>query len=862
MKTNPRNSCSVPAFCSAPVNFARAPGVTRPPKLKTKSMKNRNCPLFALALLALALTACHASAQSIYIPYSFTNFAGFPGLSGSTDGTGPGARFLRPQGVAVDAAGNLYVADPGNYIIRKITPAGVVTTIAGSAGLHGTNDGTGSLARFYFPRSVAVDGATNVYVVDTSNSTIRKLTPVGTNWVVTTLAGLGGIIGTNNGTGSAARFNNPQAAALDSATNLYVSDNRTIRKITPAGVVTTLAGAPFQIGYSNATGSAARFFGPLGLAVDSAGNIYAADDGNNVIRKITPGGAVTTYAGVYPQHGGDDGPTNTALFQTPDGVAVDKAGNVFVADYDNQTIRKISPGGMVSTLAGTFAITGSANGVGSAARFNYPIALAVDAAGFLYVADSENHRITKGTPPPDLVQAVSTDTLIPGGTGSFNILPRGASFDGLSLAFFGGGTGGQQGIYLQDRYVFSDPVTIADTNTPIPNGTGNFVSFLGDSALPPDPCVSGNNVAFYGAGSAGQRGIYVSWSGSLTPVADTQTAIPGGSGNFTGFAPVGWPPDPQISGENIAFHGEGMGGQSGVYAQITGTLVKIADTGTAIPGGTGNFVAYPPDPTISGASVAFGGSGSGGQQGLYLSKAGVLSVIADENTLWPPDPAHTFTGFPVDPTLSGDTAAFVGSSTGGRMGVFVKYPVDPQFPGDPLRQVADLQTDIPGGSGKFTGFGAVSISATDLAFLGTGTGGQTGIYDLTAGSLVKVVAVGDVLGGKTITGLNFTRTGLSGDPVSFQATFADGSQGLFTQNVIPPPFTLRLTAAEKSGNNLRLSFTSQAGHTYNVQGRANLVSGNWLDVVTNIPGGGILAQTTVSNAVLAPQQFYRLQQSP
>jgi hypothetical protein len=180
-------------------------------------------------------------AQSIYVPYAFTNFAGLPTVPGTNDGGGATARFSAPAGIAVDSSGNVYVADRSNDTIRKITPTATVSTLAGLAGVSGSSDGTGSGSRFNQPGGVAVDGAGNIYVADKSNNTIRKVTPSG---VVTTIAGLAGSTGTNDGIGSAARFYQPRGIAVDAATNLYVGDmmNNTIRKITSGGVVTTLAG--------------------------------------------------------------------------------------------------------------------------------------------------------------------------------------------------------------------------------------------------------------------------------------------------------------------------------------------------------------------------------------------------------------------------------------------------------------------------------------------------------------------------------------------------------------------------------------------------------------------------------------------
>ena len=205
-------------------------------------------------------------------------------IPGSADGAGAAASFNNPYGVAVDTAGNVYVADTSNHTIRKTSPAGVVTTLAGTANSPGPNDGTGANARFNFPSGVAVDTAGNVYVAD-GNHTVRKISSVG---VVTTLAGTAGSPGPADGTGANARFSLPSGVAVDTAGNVYVADlnNHTIRKISPAGAVSTLAGSPGNSGPNDGTGAVARFNFPSGVAVDTAGNVYVADFNNHTIRKI------------------------------------------------------------------------------------------------------------------------------------------------------------------------------------------------------------------------------------------------------------------------------------------------------------------------------------------------------------------------------------------------------------------------------------------------------------------------------------------------------------------------------------------------------------------------------------------------
>ena len=323
-----------------------------------------------------------------------TTLAGLAGRSSSVDGVGAAARFEDPYAVATDSMGNVYVADATDHSIRKIAANGTVTTLAGKAGSFGSTDGTGTVARFKNPQGIAADSSGNVYVADTGNSTMRKISVSG---VVSTLAGTAGSRGSTNGTGTAARFSNPYGVAVDSTGNIYVieSDASTLRKITPAGVVTTLAGSANSNGFINGTGLVARFSVPFDLAVDAAGNIYVCDHGNHAIRKVTPDGVVTTLAGAGSP-GNTNGTGTAASFKFPAGIAVDSAGAVFVADTDNQVIRKVSSAGEVTTVAGSGTI-GSANGIGTAATFYNPKDVAVDASGNLYVADMANHTVRKGS---------------------------------------------------------------------------------------------------------------------------------------------------------------------------------------------------------------------------------------------------------------------------------------------------------------------------------------------------------------------------------------------------------------------------------------------------------------------------------
>ena len=382
--------------------------------------------IFTRLSLALLMAVGVPAISRADTTYSWQNFVGLPNGLGIVDGTGSAALFGTPEGVAVDSANNLYVADSASHTIRKVTPAGVVTTLVGLAGHPGIVDGTGSAARFRNPFGLAVDSAGNVYVADEGNHSIRKVTPAG---LVTTLAGNASILGTNglpaggyaDGTGSAARFNAPLGVAVDGAGNVFVTDwrNDVIRKVTPGGVVTTLAGNAYVAGaFADGPGAAARFYRPRGLAIDSAGNLVVGDEYNYVIRKVTPGGVVTTIAGTHGSHGSADGTGSSAQFFRPMGVAVDGFGNILVADGTNNTIRKVTAAGVVTTIGGSAGTAGSADGTGPAARFNGPRDVAVDSEGNVYVADALNFRISRGhtlltitnSPPAGLVGEVYQHT--------------------------------------------------------------------------------------------------------------------------------------------------------------------------------------------------------------------------------------------------------------------------------------------------------------------------------------------------------------------------------------------------------------------------------------------------------------------
>ncbi len=330
-----------------------------------------------------------------------STFAGQAAARGSDDGDLHTARFASPNDIAADRAGNLFVADTANHTIRKISPQGVVSTVAGLAGSSGSQDGTGASARFAYPRGLCVGEDGTLFIADYGNHQVRKLAPDGT---VTTLAGSAGEPGSEDGTAGAARFNGPRGIAVESRSgDIYVSDtsNHTIRRITPDGAVTTLAGVAGVPGFADGNGAASRFDGPQKIVFDSERNLLVADYNNCVVRKISPQGEVTTLSGTPGLHGGLDGPHDRALFGYPLGMAVDDSDNLYVCD--GWVVRRVGKDGTVSSLAGSpkinttpdTSLSGSRDGTGSDARFALPSGLTVHPSGDLFVADRDNHAIRR-----------------------------------------------------------------------------------------------------------------------------------------------------------------------------------------------------------------------------------------------------------------------------------------------------------------------------------------------------------------------------------------------------------------------------------------------------------------------------------
>ncbi|OOQ57997.1 cadherin-like beta sandwich domain-containing protein [Mucilaginibacter pedocola] len=352
--------------------FSAARGFAQAPNITYSGPQD-----YVLGQTITTLSPANSGGAVPNIAYSRVTTLAGNGSLGFVDGTGTAARFKNPYNVASDAAGNIYVADYGNNAIRKITPAGVVTTI---------------LTGLSLPGGLTFDAAGNLYIADTGNQVIKKMTPDG---VVSIYAGTGDV-GSNDGPALSASFRNPQDVAMDGAGNLYVADysNQVIRKITPAGVVSTFAGTMFGPGFASGPVGTGRFRNPFGIDVDAAGNVYVADFGNSAVRKVTPDGRITTIAG-SGSPGFAEGTGTSAVFNRPGDVAVDKFGNVYVNDTYNGLIRIVAPNGVVTTFAGNNGVIGRSDAIGTAAVFGFPEGITFDPNGDLYTADYVTSAIRK-----------------------------------------------------------------------------------------------------------------------------------------------------------------------------------------------------------------------------------------------------------------------------------------------------------------------------------------------------------------------------------------------------------------------------------------------------------------------------------
>ena len=369
-----------------------------------------------LVLVALATLVAAPVADGATNTIATIAGGGSPGFSG--DGGAATAALLNgPSAAAIDPAGNLYVADTYNQRIRKVTPNGAITTIAGNGTEGDTGDGgPATSATLAIPLGVSVDASGSILIADAFNNRIRKVDPNGT---ITTIAGNGtaGFSG-DNGPATGARLNGPASVTTDTVGNLFVADteNHRIRKVAPNGTITTIAGNG-TAGFSgdNGPATAAQLNNPSDVALDANGNLIIADNQNHRIRKVAPNGTITTIAGNGTAgFSGDNGPATAAQLNNPSDVAPGPSGSLYIADTANNRVRRLSADGTISTIAGngTSGFSGDNSWATSAGLAN-PTGLAVDGTGNIYIVDSDNHRVRRMGPPTLVVPKPAPAPTVP-----------------------------------------------------------------------------------------------------------------------------------------------------------------------------------------------------------------------------------------------------------------------------------------------------------------------------------------------------------------------------------------------------------------------------------------------------------------
>jgi gliding motility-associated-like protein len=534
-----------------------------------------------------------------------SRYAGLPGSSGATDGSITVAKFNSPHGICVDKAGNLFVADRYNNKIRKITPAGVVSTFAGS-GAAGANDGNGTAATFNEPWAIACDTNNILYVADTKSYKIRKITTGGN---VTTVAGTG-TFGTTNGAVNVAQFGFPAGIAVSKdGSIIYVADRMThvIRKI-QGGLVNTIAGTIYISGSTDGTGTNAKFDHPYSICLDNAGNVIVADEWNNKIRKITPLQVVTTIAGTGIA-GSTDGTGSIATFDAPWAVVVDTIGNIYVGDGNNYSIRKITSGGIVSKYAGLTGMAGFTDGDTSIATFGGVTSLAYYKPWkCLFVGDSYNDLIRKISPLSTTVVTLTTNsmsntfclgvsvtiTAAPAGLSSYTFKDGAAvlgtsatpSFTTAALTL-GTHSITCTAIDLTGLPVTSDPITVTIINSvPATISPGGPISICqGDSAY----LTASAGLSYHWNTGAVSQNIFVKNAGSYVVTVTSSGGCTGQSGPVAvTLKPI--PPNVQASNDTVCPSDQGQiiaVPQAGVtyywYNQPTGGTLLYTGTNYTSP---------------------------------------------------------------------------------------------------------------------------------------------------------------------------------------------------------------------------------------------------------------------------------------
>jgi kumamolisin len=752
---------------------------------------------------SIAVTTSPPSVLVVDSPLKITTLAGKAGVAGIVNGTGKAAEFNYPSGVAVDGSGNLYVADYGNNQIREVTPGGVVSTPYGNLqGNFGSANGSGNNAYFKTPNDVAIDGSGNLYVADTGNSIIRKIS----NGYVSTLAGGGD------------QFNGPGGIAVDGSGNVYVADsgNDTIREITPGGAVTTIAGQTGNAGYADGDAtSVALFNNPIGIAVDGMGNVYVADTGNSVVRKIS-GGTVTTVAGQAGVAGYLDGLGTDTLFNAPFGVAVDGSGNLYVTDCQapvqgstaagNDVVREIAATGVVSTIAGEPGTNGITNGTGSAAQFYSVQAIALSGSGEFYLADTYNQTIRAGTSTTAAGKVISlsgdlifgevtvggtaTSTLTINNTGNTVLTVTGITYpDGFSGDWASGTVpaGGSQAVEVSFTPTaeagYGGEIVVSSDAT---SGSGAIaVSGTGVSSLSSivAPTVSTGTASDVNSSSATLNAIvnpegaattvYFEYGTSVSYTSVSGSGSAGAGTTNTAFSlPIsGLMPQTTYHFQAVATNaGETTYGGDQTFTTPAFTLVPVVASGASATGVRGADYAAIGNPAINASDdVAFratlvpgAGSVTGTDDiGIWAQNAsGTRELVARTGGIAAGTSDAVFAGLS-DPVYNdGEAVAFIGTlkvsaghaSAGTATGIWSNSAGLLSLVAREGSQAAGFPAGV-----KFRAFDAVGLPDQGGAlFLASASNGKRGIWaGDSAASLQLIVGEGKVYGGETVTNLAF-----------------------------------------------------------------------------------------------------------